>query len=68
MAELAVKARGLVHIFGPGAGLRGVDIDVAHGQIHALVGLNGAGKSTLMRVILGMLNPGAGAVSIAGRA
>ena len=67
MVEPAVKAHGLVHIFGPEAGLRGVDLEVAHGQIHALVGLNGAGKSTLMRVILGMLNPGAGAVSIAGR-
>ena len=55
MAEHAVDARGLIRTFDDGTGIRGVDVWVAAGEIHALVGLNGAGKSTLMRLLLGML-------------
>ncbi len=47
--------------------MRGVDICVVPGEIHALVGLNGAGKTTLMRLLLGMLRPTAGMVTIGGR-
>ena len=42
----------------------GVDLDVAAGEIHALVGLNGAGKSTLMRLALDMLRPVSGSVEV----
>lgn len=68
MAEHAVDARGLVRRFDDGTGIRGVDLWVAPGEIHALVGLNGAGKSTLMRLLLGMLTPADGTVTIAGQA
>ena len=44
-----------------------VDLQVFPGQIHALVGLNGAGKTTLMRLLLGMLRPDRGSVTIFGR-
>jgi ABC-2 type transport system ATP-binding protein len=43
-----------------------VDLQILSGQIHALVGLNGAGKTTLMRLLLGMLRPDRGSVSIFG--
>lgn len=46
--------------------MHGIDLDVAAGEIHALVGLNGAGKSTLMRLLLGMLRPQSGTVTICG--
>lgn len=61
-----ISARGLTREFGGGAGVRGIDLDVEAGEIHALVGLNGAGKSTLMRLLLGMLRPDAGTVHIDG--
>jgi ABC-2 type transport system ATP-binding protein len=61
-----IRARGLTREFGGGAGVRGIDLDVGAGEIHALVGLNGAGKSTLMRLLLGMLRPDTGSISING--
>lgn len=41
-----------------------MDLSVAAGEIHALVGLNGSGKTTLMRAILGMLRLTSGSISI----
>ncbi|MEV0284818.1 MULTISPECIES: ABC transporter ATP-binding protein [unclassified Kribbella] len=67
MAEDAIQARNLVRTFDDGTGIRGVDISVAPGEVHALVGLNGAGKSTLMRLLLGMLKPEAGTIALAGQ-
>lgn len=67
MAEYAVDAHGLVRVFDDDTGVRGADLFVSPGEIHALVGLNGAGKSTLMRLLLGMLVPTAGSITIAGR-
>jgi ABC-2 type transport system ATP-binding protein len=66
MVEPRIAAQGLVRTFGAGVGIMGIDIEVAAGEIHALVGLNGAGKSTLMRLLLGMLRPAAGVVELDG--
>lgn len=62
MGEHAIQAEGLARSFPGGAGVHGIDLDVAHGDVHALVGLNGAGKTTLMRLLLGMLRPDSGTV------
>lgn len=68
MTQLRIQARGLTRTFDGGAGVRGIDLDVGAGEIHALVGLNGAGKTTLMRLLLGMLRPESGTVLINGTA
>jgi ABC-2 type transport system ATP-binding protein len=44
-----------------------VNLDLAPGEIHALVGLNGAGKTTLMRLLLGMVRPDKGQLALLGR-
>lgn len=64
--SMPIDIRGLERRFENDLALGGVDLSVAAGEIHAIVGLNGAGKTTLMRVLLGMLRPDVGEVRILG--
>jgi ribose transport system ATP-binding protein len=47
--------------------LKGVDLSVARGSIHALAGQNGAGKSTLVKILSGAETPDGGSIHIGGR-
>ena len=53
--------------YGKVEALKGVDLDVAQGEIVAVVGANGAGKSTLVRTISGLLRPASGTITFEGR-
>ncbi|HVV18549.1 MAG TPA: sugar ABC transporter ATP-binding protein [Pseudonocardiaceae bacterium] len=57
---------GLRKSFGGVHALRGVDVDVRPGEVHALVGENGAGKSTLLKILSGAYTPDAGQLAIDG--
>lgn len=60
MTAPPLAAHGLSRTFDGETAVDGVDLTVAAGEIHALVGLNGAGKTTLMRMLLGMVRPDGG--------
>ncbi|MDQ2986315.1 MAG: ABC transporter ATP-binding protein [Armatimonadota bacterium] len=47
--------------------LKGLDIDVAEGEIVSIIGSNGAGKSTLLRTVSGLLKPSDGCVELYGQ-
>jgi energy-coupling factor transport system ATP-binding protein len=48
--------------------VRGVTLQLARGEIAALVGRNGAGKTTLLRAIAGLIEPSSGSISLDGEA
>jgi ribose transport system ATP-binding protein len=60
------RMTGIRKSYGPTAALRGVDLELLPGEVHALVGENGAGKSTLMKVLSGAEDPDAGAMQLDG--
>lgn len=63
----AVEVRGLSRSFDGREILRDVSFTVGHGEIFGYLGPNGAGKTTTIRILLGLLAPGAGEVRVLGR-
>ena len=66
-AAVAVQMRGIVKRFGAVQANREVDLSVAAGTVHGIVGENGAGKSTLMSILYGFYQADAGSIAIEGR-
>jgi energy-coupling factor transport system ATP-binding protein len=66
--ELLVKAEGLEYSYGSRVkALRGVSFEIHQGEIVAIVGQNGAGKSTLSKLLVGLLKPGGGKLTLFGK-
>ena len=63
-----LDVRGLVVNYGPIEAVRGIDLEVAAGEIVALVGANGAGKSTTLKTIVGLVAPLRGEIVFDGAA
>jgi ABC-type lipoprotein export system ATPase subunit len=70
MAERAVEARGLYHIYREDevetVALRGADLDLDRGSWASIMGPSGSGKSTLLHVLAGLLEPNGGSVMFGG--
>ena len=67
MSALALSLRHISKTFGRHAALRGVDLDIARGELLALLGPSGSGKTTLLRVIAGLERPDEGQILSEGR-
>lgn len=64
--EALLEVHGLWAGYGAGDVLFGIDLDVAPGQLIALVGANGAGKSTLLGALSGLVRATAGKILLGG--
>ena len=62
-----IRLEGLAKEYGATPALRGVDLDVADGELLVVLGPSGCGKTTLLRVVAGLEEASAGRVFIAGR-
>lgn len=65
--EVILRVESLHKAYGRHSVLRGVDLEVARGEVVGLMGANGAGKSTLASVLSGALNADAGTVELDGQ-
>lgn len=66
-AQPAVQVRSLTVDYGDGPVLSNLELDVADGEVLALLGPSGCGKTTLLRTIAGFVRPVGGSVALAGR-
>jgi len=65
-ASLAIEASGLTKRFGNFIAVNDLSLNIRRGEIYGFLGLNGAGKTTTIRMLLGMIRPSAGTVSLFG--
>lgn len=65
--ETAIETHALVKRYGDVTAVDGLSLHVARGEIYAFLGLNGAGKTTTVRLLLGMVRPTSGEVTVLGK-
>src|SRR5690349_11089448 len=64
--DLVLEARGLVKDYRRTRAVDGIDVVIGAGERVALLGPNGAGKTTTLLMVLGVVQPDAGSISICG--
>ena len=62
-----LEVRGLEVAYGGIRAVKGIDLDVAEGELVTLIGANGAGKTTTLKALAGLLAPASGTVRYCGR-
>jgi branched-chain amino acid transport system ATP-binding protein len=65
-AEILLRGRSITRRWGGVVAVNDVSIDLARGEVHALIGTNGAGKTTLVNVLSGETPPSGGTVELRG--
>ncbi len=62
-----VEVKGVTRRFGAMCAVDAVDLSIGAGELFGLIGHNGAGKTTLFRLMLGLITPDAGTVTVQGQ-
>jgi len=62
-----ISTKSITKSFGTTAALDNISIQVNRGEVYGFLGLNGAGKTTLIRVLLGMIKPDMGKITLFGK-
>ena len=62
----AIKVEKLTKSFGTRPALRGIDLEIKHGESVVILGPNGAGKTTLIKILATIMNPSSGKIMIDG--
>ena len=66
-ADVLLRGHGITRRWGGLVAVNAVSLDLARGQVHAVIGTNGAGKSTLINILSGETPPSAGQVNLLGQ-
>jgi ABC-2 type transport system ATP-binding protein len=66
VTELAIATERLVKRYGRTRGLAGLDLEVQRGEVYGFLGPNGAGKTTTIRLLLDLIRPTSGRVTVLG--
>jgi len=67
-APVLLRTSGLRKSYGAVHAVRGMDFDLAAGEVHGLIGENGAGKSSLLKILTGIYQPDRGTIEVNGTA
>ena len=62
----AIRLQGLTKLYGATLGVEGLNLEVATGEVFGFLGPNGAGKTTTIRLLMDLLRPTAGTLSVLG--
>jgi len=66
VSEMAIETRGLMRRFGRLTAVDGIDLRVPMGSVYGFLGRNGAGKTTTIQMLMGLIEPSAGEMSVLG--
>jgi ribose transport system ATP-binding protein len=66
MSDVRLRLTAIQKSFGATRALKSVSLEIAPGEVHAIIGENGAGKSTLMKILSGAYGADAGTMNLSG--
>jgi ABC-2 type transport system ATP-binding protein len=66
LSEITLSVRGLRKTIGRKEIIRGIDFDLKRGEVFGFLGPNGSGKTTTIRMLVGLIRPTSGTVTVCG--